>query len=271
MLPESHADYHQLRMIVQEVVRRFGGERLLEARFPEIINGALDYVIDPVRTGRTTVSELDSIEKTFIGLKVEHFLRDELDVPQGVRDLRLAGMDVDIKNTVRSTWMIPPETFRGSEPCLLVMTATDAGHCSFGVMLARLEYLNAPNRDDKRSVSKPGKANIWWMLHKVSLPQSKFHGLNMGLFRNLREMKGGSARAASFFREHIGRVTHRSVIEALLHDQKDPMKRLRMNGGAGDLLSKEGLHILSGMYDQVELQSLGFEDVLRDEFVCIRR
>ena len=81
MLPESHADHHKLSIIVEEVVRRFGGERLLQARFPEIINGALDYVIDPVRTGRTTVSDLDSIEKTFIGLKVEHFLRDELDVP----------------------------------------------------------------------------------------------------------------------------------------------------------------------------------------------
>jgi len=62
------------------------------------------------------VNELDNVEKTFIGLKLEHFMRDMLDVPKGLRDLKIAGLDVGIKNTVGGNWSFPLETYRSSEP-----------------------------------------------------------------------------------------------------------------------------------------------------------
>lgn len=269
-MKENHPDFERLKPIVDEVIRRFGGRQKLSKKLPSMVNDAIDYVIDPVRTGRTKVSDLDSIEKTFIGLKVEHFLRDELNVPSGLRDLRVADEDVDVKNTVRSTWMIPPESFRSKDACLLIMTATDEGLCSFGAIIANPDYLNAPNRDGKRSVSKVGKQHIFWILQNGHLPFSRFKDLNMERFRELRMKRGGNHRVYLFCTENVGRVTHRQVFEALLHDQKDPMKRLRVNGGAGDKLNADGFIILSGAYNQVELKELGFQDLSADEFVCVK-
>lgn len=268
-MKSDHPDYFRLRPISEEVIDRFGGNAALESRFPEIIKDALDYVIDPVRTGRTKVSELDSIEKTFIGLKVEHFLRHELDVPAGVRDLEIAGEDVDIKNTVRKTWMIPPESFRNQDPCLLIMTATDEGLCSFGIIIAKPEYLTKPNRDGKRAVSALGKKNIMWLLKEAPLPRSRFEGIDMERFRELRMMRGGNKRVLHFCRENVGRIIHREVFEALLHDQKDPMKRLRNNGGANELLADLSLQILSGMYGADKIKDAKHPSLSLDEFICI--
>lgn len=268
-MKSSHPDFIQLSSIADEVIRHFGGHERLRQRFPEIVNEALDYVIDPVRTGRTKVSDLDSIEKTFIGLKVEHFLRDELDVPPGVRDLRILDQDVDIKNTVRKTWMIPPESFRNSDPCLLIMTATDEGHCSFGMIIAKTDYLTKGNRDGKRSVSAFGRQNILWILEKSPLPLSKFDGLDMARFREIRKVPGGNKRVVEFCRENRNTIIHRQVFEALLYDQKDPMKRLRANGGANDILPKENLKIISGAFGEKTLLEYGLQSLSHDEFICV--
>ena len=107
----SHPDYADLEKLRVAILDKAGGQSQLNESFPVLVRDAIDYVIDPVRTGRTTIAELDNVEKTFIGLKVEHFLRDLLDVPKGVRDLVLDGEHVDVKNTVRTTWMIPKETY----------------------------------------------------------------------------------------------------------------------------------------------------------------
>jgi len=66
----------------------------------------------------------------------------------------------------------------------------------------------------------------------------------MQRFRELRRIDGGSKRAALFFEENIGRKVSRRVIEALLFDQRDPMKRLRENGGAQDLLTPKGIRLV---------------------------
>jgi hypothetical protein len=38
--------------------------------------------------------------------------------------VNLDGLDVDIKNTTADTWMIPPETYKNEDPCLVI--ASDA-------------------------------------------------------------------------------------------------------------------------------------------------
>jgi hypothetical protein len=63
----------------KEVASRAGGLPALQAKFPEIVRDAVDFVLDPVRTARTKVTDLDNVEKTFIGLKLEHFVRDRPD------------------------------------------------------------------------------------------------------------------------------------------------------------------------------------------------
>lgn len=235
---------------------------------PVLVQDAIDFVIDPVRTGRTRLVELDNVEKTFVGLKVEHFFRDFIDVPKGIRDLNIDGLDVDIKNTVGTAWTIPPETYRNSEPVLLFLIADALGYCSVGLMVARPDYLRpGANRDAKRSTSAASRQHIYWLVEKEKLPDSRWVGIDMERFRELRAMNGGSKRAAAFFRENLGRPFHRSIVQALLHDQHDYMKRLRANGGARDILEKDYIALLSGTFDRAAIVQLGLPETGLDEFI----
>jgi hypothetical protein len=241
--------------------------------FSEGIMDAIDFILDPVRTGRTEVDELDRVEKAFVGLKVEHFVRDFLGARPGKRDLDLDGISIDIKNTIRKsrTWMIPKETYAESEPVLLIASDVNARTSSMGVMLARPEYLNKPNQDLKRSVKSEARSAILWIAEEVPWPESRWNGLDMDCFRRLRATSStsGATRAAEFFRRHLGRPIHRSVVTALLHEQYDPMKRLRGNGGARDQLGREGIALLSHWYDRKLLASLGCP-VDADHFLALR-
>lgn len=266
----GHQDFDSLDKIRRAIVARAERTEPLEVTLPTLIRDAIDFVIDPVRTARSRIIDLDNVEKTFIGLKVEHYFRDLLDVPKGVRDLVVDGIDVDVKNTVGTTWMIPPETYGTGDPCLLIATAEQAGLCWLGLMLARREYLNEPNRDEKCSVSAEGKRNILWIVEGVRFPTSRWEGIDMLRFRELRRERGGSRRAAKFFRENLRRPIHRSIVQALLFDQDDYMKRLRSNGGARDELQAEGIALLSGHYDREVLRALALPPTEHDEMIAVR-
>ncbi|MEO1242495.1 MAG: NaeI family type II restriction endonuclease [Pseudomonadota bacterium] len=266
----THQDFELLVQLRNSFIQKVGGEETLRSIFPILIRETIDLVIDPVRTGRTRFEQLDNVEKTFIGLKVEHALRDLLDVPKGLRDLVLDGVDVDVKNTVRDTWTIPPETYRNSEPCFLVASDEMNNQCWLGIIVAREEYLTkTPNRDGKKSVSAAGFKNILWILNGVIYPKSRWLDIDIERFRELRRIRGGTKRAILFFRENLGRPIHRSVIEMLLFDQKDYMKRIRENGGARDQLRKENIAVLSGLYDPLTIKELGYQNISADEHIAI--
>jgi Restriction endonuclease NaeI len=268
----KHPDFALLSKIRDGIFAKTGGPDRLSVHLPLLMKQAVDFVLDPVRTGRTKVEELDKVEKTFIGLKIEHYLRDWLGVPKGLkRDLQIDGIEVDIKNTIGTTWMIPPETYRTEEPCMLIASAKFDGRCWLGIIVARDAYLTNEkgNRDAKRQISAGGKKHIMWLVEDVPYPESTWDGIDMCRFNELRKIKGGKKRAAQFFRENIGRKVHRSIVESLLHDQRDFMKRVRGNGGARDDLEKEGIVVLSGVYDAKEAKRRKIS-LERDEFVAVR-
>jgi hypothetical protein len=269
-LDKTHTDYVALKPIAQEVTARLG-RRSAKRTFAECVLHAVDFVLDANATGRTEIDDLDRVEKTFIGLKVEHFIRDMLDVSPGARDLRIGDTDVDIKNTIRRSraWMIPYETYSRREPVLLIASDAKARNSSMGLMIAHQEYLGAPNRDQKRPVLAASQANIFWIVRYMPWPASRWEGIDMVRFRELRVLvKKGEDRAAAFFRENLDRPTHRSVVMALLHDQYDPMKRLRGNGGARDQLSADGIALLSTRYGGKLVKELG-RSIEKDEFIAI--
>lgn len=264
----GHPDYQELTFVRDAIAARMGGLDMLHSKFPGLIRDAIDFVIDPVRTGRNSILGLDKVEKTFIGLKIEHAIRDLLDVPKGLRDLVIDGIDVDVKNTTRNTWMIPLEIYSIEGLCLLI--ASDESHkCWLGLIKARPAYLNATNQDKKRSVSAPAFAHILWIINGADYPVSLWSGLDMLRFRELRKIPGGTRRAAIFFRENLGKVVHRSVLQALLFDQKDYMKRVRGNGGVRDLFKVEGLELLSGAFDSHIIASYGLNPIGRDSFIAV--
>jgi hypothetical protein len=265
----GHPDYDLLSRIAAGIYARTGGPEALRNAFPALMRGAIDFVLDAVRTGRTELCELDNVEKTFIGLKIEHFLRDFLDVPKGLRDLVIDGVDVDIKNTTGNTWMIPPETSRMEEPCLVIASDDATQRCWLGLIIARNAYLTKPNRDQKRGVASGAFQNILWLVEAAPMPVSPWQGINMTEFRNLRKVKGGSKRAAEFFAGHLRKLVHRSVVQALLFDQDDYMKRLRGNQGARDILRTRGIALLSGFYDTALLAELGITGVAAEEMIAV--
>lgn len=273
MLPSlvapGHPDFDRLDRIRRGLERIAGGARVIETAFPLAIRDAIDFVLDPIRTGRTEIRELDNVEKTFVGLKIEHYVRDFLHAPKGLRDLVIGGQDVDIKNTLDNSWMIPPETYRDEGPCLVVNSKEDESLCWMGLLLARDAYLNAPNRDGKRGVKSGAVAHVLWLVEGAPYPPSVWRSFDMGMFRALREMQPGTARAAEFFRRNIGIEVPRAVTEALLFDQKDPMKRLRGNQGARDMLKPEGIALLSGAFGQTVLRALGRPQIASDAFIAI--
>lgn len=264
----GHPDYDVLALLAKEIEVRLGSQP--SDAFVGVMIEAIEFVLDPVRTGRTSIADLDNVEKTFVGLKIEHYIRDLLDAPKGIRDLILAGRDVDIKNTVSNSWswMVPPETYRGAEPVILLSADEKERKSWMGLMLSRDEYLGAPNRDKKRGILSGAYQNIFWLAAGADWPKSRWEGLDMKRFRDLRKIKIGKNRAAQFFMENERRVTHRSVLLALLHDQKDPMKRLRINGGAPDILIKKNVALLSGRYNGALAKKLGF-DLANDEWVAV--
>jgi len=268
IIQPGHPDFAALNRIRAGIFARVGGSEKLAEHFPGLVREAIDFVLDPVRTARTRITELDNIEKTFVGLKIEHMVRDMLDVPKGLRDLVIDGIDVDIKNTIGNTWMIPPETFRTEEACLLVASEESTHRCWMGLLVARTAYLNAPNRDDKRSIASGAFQNIMWLVDAAPYPQSRWASINMDRFREIRKIRGGTKRAVAFFSENLLLPVHRDVIQSLLL-QHDFMKRVRKNGGARDILKTRGIALLSGIYDSGLIQKLHISPISREETIAV--
>src|SRR5690606_36087339 len=122
-LPLGHQDFAIVDAIEAALIRQAGGVDKLRHDLPILIRAAIDEVIDAPRTGRVHASELEKTEKTYIGTKVEILVRNYFRLPKGILDLRIAGYDVDVKNTLGSTWMIPREAT--GKPCILVASAED--------------------------------------------------------------------------------------------------------------------------------------------------
>jgi hypothetical protein len=261
MLPSvvvpGHPDFEELDRIRDGIFDIAGGDAEIQNAFPQAVRDAIDFVLDPIRTGRTEIRDLDNVEKTFIGLKIEHYVRDILGAPKGIRDLVIGNRDVDIKNTLDNSWMIPPETYRDEGPCLVINSKEDESRCWMGVMLAREQYLNAPNRDGKRGVKSGAVENVLWLVEGAGFPPSVWRAFDMAAFRELRKVQPGTARASEFFRQNLEKPVPREVVEALLFDQDDPMKRLRKNQGARGVLGPEGIALLSDTFGNGLLQELG--------------
>lgn len=243
----------------------------LESIIGDILRGALDEVIDMPRTQRFSLEELEKTEKTYIGTKVEILFRDTFGLSKGSKlDLMIQGNEVDVKNTIGANWTIPSEAV--GEICVLLQANDNKSLFCFGLIICRDRVLNqGKNRDGKRTISKAGKKEILWFVKDGSLPKNFFLHMNYDLRHEILSPKGGSTRLANLFRSFQGEIITRRLVECVAR-QKDYMKRIRGNGGARDILAREGLLILWGgnLEDKKTLNSLGFKGISAEHFACIR-
>ncbi|MDR3425521.1 MAG: NaeI family type II restriction endonuclease [Alphaproteobacteria bacterium] len=267
-LTSAHRDYAIVQQLESALAHQAHGLDKLKQALPSLIRAAIDEVIDAPRTGRVHARELEKTEKTYIGTKVEILVRNFFRLPKGILDLTIDGLDVDVKNTLGDTWMIPREAV--GKPCILVASDEDKHTCFFGIFIAHLDNLTSGvNQDQKRSVSAAGFMNIHWILIDEPYPVSFWSKLGTQKTHAIMRGKSGSERVEALFREVQAIPVHRDIVQAVAQ-QKDYMKRLRKNGGARDVLAREGIAILSATYDSLLIRRLGLPPLDRDEFISFK-
>lgn len=238
----------------QRIIRAAGGEAGLLAELPFLFRQAIDELIDTPRTRRLRFEELEPNEKSVLGIRVEAALRQFLNFPRGKLDFKIGDHDVDVKFTSRDNWMIPPEAF--GHVCILCRANPATSRYSFGLATAGLNNLTSKgNRDAKRSFTTAGKDNILWLAFDKPFPENIWEQLSVEQATKIFQPESGTARVVELFRQFLGKPVHRSVIQDV-GQQLDPMKRIRRNGGARDVLHEEGIVILSGTQDGPLLRQL---------------
>lgn len=266
-LAPVHADFGMVDPIVTALLRQGGGWESFARKTTALIRRAIDEVIDTARTNRFRLEDTEKTEKTYLGTKVEILFRVMLDLQKGRNlDLSVDGADVDVKNTMGSNWAIPEEAL--GHPCVLIRESERSALCSVGVIVAMDAYLNpGQNRDRKRTFSAAGLQNAWWIVRDVPYPPNIWEILTDDQRNRIMAGRGGTERLAVLFQMLQDRPLQRSVVEHVAQ-QKDPMKRIRRNGGARDLLAPAGVAVLYGPNDRETIAALGLPELEDDEFIA---
>jgi hypothetical protein len=263
---KGNPDSLLIERLEKAILRNAGGLEKFKREIPLLLRKAIDEVIDSPRTNRFTLDEIEKTEKTYLGTKVEILLRNLLGFPKGkILDLSIDGVETDIKNTMRSTWMIPSEA--KGHPCLLVETDEQSARFSIGIIMIRDEVLTTgKNKDGKSSISSAGKGKIRWILQNELYPENFWQNLDPEIRSQIVGQTSGTARLDALFRNVQNRPISRVVVLGVAQ-QKDAMKRLRKNGGARDSLARNGIALLSGNYDSELIEKLKLPKCGKDEFI----
>jgi Restriction endonuclease NaeI len=241
----THPDYADLSQLHDDLIEAAQGRVSFEEKLRSFFRSAIDEVIDTARTGRFYFKQLEKTEKTYLGTKFEILLRDWLQLPKGIKlDLRIGEREVDVKSTTGggSGWMIPPEAI--DQFCVLLRVNEEKAKCAIGIVRCRESYLNgSSNRDAKKTFSKAGTENIWWLVSDFDYTPNFWSLIDEPLRNTIMASGAGAKRLATLFENCIGVPISRVQVEAVAA-QDDFMKRIRRNGGARDLLSPKGIAIL---------------------------
>lgn len=234
------------------------------------IRTAIDWVIDGARTQRFSLGQVEQSEKLYLGNRVEHEVLHALELtknPQGI-DTEIDGHKVDIKFSLSTSWMIPPEGV--DHICMLLSADDDTSVFSVGVFRAAAELLNAPNRDGKRSIKRDAANNsVRWLATRAPLMENFLLHLDPTIRTAILNEGSGQARVTQAFRLVLEKPISIVALDTLAV-QRDPSKRAR---DARKVLKAEGVRVLCGRWsaDQAVLKRLGLPALGRDEWISTRR
>jgi hypothetical protein len=242
-------------------------------RIAKVLRQTLDQLYDGQHTGRYHWGQLRKTEKTHCGTLVEINLHREFKFDDGVEmDYRIAGVDVDCKYSQNfGEWMIPPESM--GHLCLLVWANDQEAKWSLGLVRI-VEAILRPGlnqRDSKRSISAAGRQHIECIHKNAPLPPNILLELPKETVEQIMALRSGAKRIDEIFRVAQNMRIGRGVI-ATLGRQKDPLKRVRVNGGSRTRLKPEGIIILGGDYEhpRTVAKALGVAIPQPGEFVSVR-
>lgn len=217
------------------------------------VRGAIDDVLNTRHLNRVDIHgpDVGKTEKTHVGTRVEIRLIKELDVERGAHlDMLIEGIEVDVKFTLGSNWMIPSEAI--DKLCLLINANDRKSVLSAGVLRCQREWLTGPaedadvkQRDGKRSVSKEGKTHISYVLPPGSpLTENMLLHLEPDLREFVLGEEGQQTRFIELFRRKPNHVLTRHYVEAIGRST-DPQRRVR---NVGPSLAELGLTLLCGTW-----------------------
>ena len=212
----------------------------------ELIAGALrnaiDYVLDGTHTGRYDIRDLDKIEKTFIGLKAEHFVMHDLGLNatriRGQLDTVIEDEPIDIKFSLATDWMIPREAV--GHLCLLLSANDLESKHSIGVFLAEDAYLGSENRDGKRSILSHARENhVHWVARHAPLPENILLHLSDENRTAIFSHRYGQQRVLELFRRVKNQPIPKKVLSTVAQ-QDEPRARAR---DAARVLKNDGIFV----------------------------
>jgi hypothetical protein len=263
---QRHPDYTVIAKLEAEILFYSNGQKSLDDFFSAMLRDEIDKLIDTPNTDRRAYSDLEKVEKTYIGTRVEIRLRKFWGFPKGRLDLQIGHTDVDIKHTMESGWMIPAEAV--GAPCVLTAADETTSLCYMGLILAKPEYLTtSANRDQKVQIATPAWKNICWLVFEHPYPKNFWQTLTLDTVGMIFEGKTGQERVRRLFREVLDRPIPRKVIIDVAQ-QLDPIKRIRRNGGARDTMLREGIIVLSGDYFSALISALDLPPCAHGEFIA---
>ncbi|MDT0347648.1 NaeI family type II restriction endonuclease [Streptomyces litchfieldiae] len=229
---------------VLEVATWFRSFPTMDQLFATSLRQAIDEVLDGQRTGRydITADTVERTEKTYLGTKVEIIIRAAFNIPRGTKmDYLVAGHEVDAKFTLGDNWTIPSEA--QGHICLLMMAADSRSSFRVGLLRITDSVLNpGENRDKKRSLSRHGRAAVYWLSLNGVLPENTLLHLPTTDRKAIFSCPDGQARTDEFFRRVQRKIVNRSTVLTVAM-QNDSLKRVR---DARDHLRPEGIIILGG-------------------------
>jgi hypothetical protein len=270
----GHPDFKTLSAIAVEIERRAGGHDRLAADIPEVLRECIDYMINTPRTGRRDFNQLEQEEKVFIAKQVEIVIRKNLKLKKGALDTVILGRDVDIKFTVGTNWMIPPEAL--GHPCLLIAADEGTGLCYIGLFVARSQFLHKGrgNRDSKRGINAAGFAQIFWILLQHPYPQNFWRSVDAKVVERIFAGRSGNDRMVTLFSGIQERPVPRDVMYAVARQldftRRSRSDRTKGNLGTRDRLLRDAIIVLSGANKRKAIAALGLPFCKKTEWISYK-
>lgn len=162
------------------ILNRIAALENLKPITASVFTRALNYVLD----GAADFDELEGVEKSVIGLKIEKYWLRSFGFPMKMTkqkierlvrenpgqtfvntllDTEIAEIPVDLKHTIGDNWMVPPEAF--GHWLLLFKSNLSDNTYSLGLFKADAGHLTLKgNQDKKLNISAEGKKHITWII-----------------------------------------------------------------------------------------------------------
>lgn len=225
--------------------------RNIDEALMQAVDDSVRYVLDGARTWRfdLTSSEVDSDERSSVGTKLQYHVIQQLGLKkERPLDTTIEGIPIEIKGTVRDTWMIPREG--QCEVTLLIQIDTRLHRFRALIMRTHRAWLTGQkgNRDLKRSpraeaVRRYALEVVPWK----GLPPEPLRQLSRERLDIVFGPAGLTKRLTALFGYLPETVIPRGTIETVGATKKDALRRARQ--AKPRVLLEHDLVVLVGTWD----------------------